>query len=257
MRTDIAQPIRLKDYLPARLADGDRRARRLARIRPRRRSAPHSRSSPIRQPRRGAARARRRRTDAHRAQARRRRAAAGELRRDARQPDHRAAAEPAVHARDRDAGRSDGQYPALRPLSIERHLLHAMRGGRLPPHHLFPRPARRDGGLHHAHRSRQNRSAGAAVERQSHRQRRPRRTAGISPSGTIRIPSPPICSRWSAAISAASRTASAPCRGATSRCASMSSPARRRAAATPWTRSSARCAGTRRRSAANTTSTSS
>ena len=65
------------------------------------------------------------------------------------------------------------------------------------------------------------------------------------------------CSRWSAAISPASRTASSPCPGARSRCASMSSTARRTAAATPWTRSSARCAGTRRRSAANTISTSS
>ena len=49
-----------------------------------------------------------------------------------------------------------------------------MRSRGLPPHHLFPGPARRDGGLHHAHRSRQKRSAGAAVERQSDRQRRPR-----------------------------------------------------------------------------------
>ena len=36
----------------------------------------------------------------------------------------------------------------------ERQLLHAMRGGRFPPHHLFSGPPRRDGGLHHAHRSR-------------------------------------------------------------------------------------------------------
>ena len=48
--------------------------------------------------------------------------------------------------------RSVGQHQADGPLSLERHLLHAMRGGRLPPHHLFPRPARRDGGLHDAHR---------------------------------------------------------------------------------------------------------
>ena len=41
------------------------------------------------------------------------------------------------------------------------------------------------------------------------------------------------------------------------RCASTSSPARRTAAATRWTRSSAPCAGTRTRSAANTISTSS
>ena len=47
------------------------------------------------------------------------------------------------------------------------------------------------------------------------------------------------------------------CPAARSRCASMSSPARRTAPATPWIRSSAPCAGTRRRSAANTISTSS
>ena len=46
----------------------------------------------------------------------------------------------------------------------------------------------------------------------------------------------------------------APCRAARWRCTSMSSPARRTAAATPWTASSAPCAGTRRRSAANTIS---
>ncbi len=113
--------------------------------------------------------------------------------------------------------RSLGQYPADGPLSLGRDLLHPMRGRGLPPHHLFPRPARRDGGLHHPHRGRA----------------RPRRrccsptaiswpsgdvpgTAAISRSGTIRSPSPPICSRWSAASSAASRTASAPCRAATS-----------------------------------------
>ncbi len=80
---------------------------------------------------------------------------------------------------------------------------------------------------------------------------------GISRCGTIRSRSRPTCSRWSAAISPASRTASAPCRAATSCCASLSSPATRSAAPTPWTRSSAPCAGTRKGSAANTTSTSS
>ena len=48
-----------------------------------------------------------------------------------------------------------------------------MRGRRLPPHHLFPRPSRRDGGLHHPHRGRQSRRAGAARQRQSDRSRRP------------------------------------------------------------------------------------
>jgi aminopeptidase N len=40
------------------------------------------------------------------------------------------------------------------PLSRRSDLLHAMRGGRFPPHHLFPRPAGCDGGLHDPHRSR-------------------------------------------------------------------------------------------------------
>ncbi len=52
-------------------------------------------------------------------------------------------------------------------------------------------------------------------------------------------------------------TASSPNRAATWRCASMSSPARNPAARMPWTRSSAPCAGTRPRSAANTISISS
>ena len=67
------------------------------------------------------------------------------------------------------------KHPAHGPLSRRRDLLHAMRGGRLSPHHLFPRPPGRDGGLHHAHRSRQSRGAGPALQRQSHR---PRRRAG-------------------------------------------------------------------------------
>ena len=58
------------------------------------------------------------------------------------------------------------QHQADGPLPLERHLLHPVRGGGLPPHHLFPRPARRDGGLHHAHRGRQGRGAGAALQRQ-------------------------------------------------------------------------------------------
>ena len=121
-----------------------------------------------------------------------------------------------------------------------------MRGRGLSPHHLFPRPSRRDGGLHHPHRGRQSRSAGAARQRQPGRRRATcPAPAAISRSGTIRSRSRPTCSRWSAASSPASRTASAPCRAATWRCASMSSPARRTAAPTPWIRSSAPCAGTK------------
>ena len=129
-------------------------------------------------------------------------AAADSLHRDAGRPHHRPAAATAVHARDRDAGRSLRQYPAHGPLSLERHLLHAMRGGRLSPHHLFPRPARRDGGLHDAHRG-----------RQSAKRRCCSPTAISVDSGELPdgrhfavwhdpIPSRPISSRWSAAISA-------------------------------------------------------
>ena len=35
----------------------------------------------------------------------------------------------------------DGEHRALRPLSLARHLLHPVRAGRLPPHHVFSRPA--------------------------------------------------------------------------------------------------------------------
>ena len=83
-------------------------------------------------------------------------------------------------------------------------------------------------------------------------------TAGISRSGTIRSRSPPICSRWSAAISACVEDTLHHHVGPQGRAAHLCR-ARQggRAAPTRWTRSSARCAGTRRRSAANTISTSS
>ena len=58
------------------------------------------------------------------------------------------------------------------PLPVQRRLLHAMRGRRLPPHHLFPRPPGHSFGLHGAHRGRRKRSAAAALQRQSGRSRR-------------------------------------------------------------------------------------
>ena len=53
--------------------------------------------------------------------------------------------------------RSRGQHGAVGPLSLARHLLHPVRARRLPPHHLFPRPARRARRLHRAHRGRPRR----------------------------------------------------------------------------------------------------
>ncbi len=171
MRTDIAQPIRLKDYRPPdwlvetvsldfSLHPTQTKVRATLALKPN----PQAAAAPLVFDGDG--------LRFFRAQARRRRAAGGKLCGDARSADHCAGAEPAVHAGNRDAGRSDRQYPAFRSLSDERQLLHAMRGRRLPPHHLLSRPARCDGGLYNAHRSRQKRSAGAAVERQSGRGRR-------------------------------------------------------------------------------------
>ena len=92
------------------------------------------------------------------------------------------------------AGRSVREHAAVRALSIERHLLLAMRGRRFPPHHLFPGPAGRDVRLHHPHRGGQSRNPGAARQRQPARAAICR-AAGISRSGTIRGRSRRTCSR--------------------------------------------------------------
>ena len=68
--------------------------------------------------------------------------------------------------------RPGGQHPAHGALSLGLGLLHAMRGRRLSPHHLFSRPARRAVGLYDAHRGRTRGSAGAARQRQPDRRRR-------------------------------------------------------------------------------------
>ncbi len=143
-------------------------------IRPRRRSAPSSRSSPTRP-------ARRRRwcltaRSCSSARSPRRQAAgSGKFRRHAGPADDRAGTEPAVRVDNRNCRRPDRKYATHGAVPRRRDLLHAVRGGRVSAHHLFPRPAGRDGGLYHAHRSRQERSRGAAFQRQSHR---PRRRAG-------------------------------------------------------------------------------
>ena len=59
-----------------------------------------------------------------------------------------------LHAGDRHLLQPRGQQGADRPLPLARHLLHAVRGPGLPPHHLLPRPPRRARHLHHPHRGR-------------------------------------------------------------------------------------------------------
>ena len=100
--------------------------------------------------------------------------------------------------------RLSGLYTSMR------RLLHAVRGRGLSPHHLLPRPARRDGRVHGADEGEQGGVSGAALERQPGRARRPRRTAATSPSGTTRSPSRATCSRsspptWSRASSTSAR----------------------------------------------------
>ena len=126
------------------------------------------------------------------------------------------------------------------PLPVARHLLHAVRGPGLPPHHLFPRPPRRARHLHGAHRGRPRRGAGAALQRQSGWSAA--RSTGASATtrcGATRTPSPATCSRWWAAIWPPTPPTSPPRRGARWTCASTSSPARRTAAPGRWIRSSA------------------
>ncbi len=54
-----------------------------------------------------------------------------------------------LHARHRDPHRAAEQHALERPLQVRRQFLHPVRARGIPPHHLFHRPARRDGALHH------------------------------------------------------------------------------------------------------------
>ena len=94
---------------------------------------------------------------------------------DGPQPDDCQAAGRSLQAGDRHGLQSEGQHGADGPLPVEGHLLHAVRGAGLPPHHLFPRSPGCAGHLHGAHRGRPQRDAGAALQRQPARARHARR----------------------------------------------------------------------------------
>jgi hypothetical protein len=74
------------------------------------------------------------------------------------------------------ARRTARQHHAVGPLPVERRLLHPVRGRGLPPHHLLPRPPRRDGALHRHAGSRPRGLPGAALQRQPAR-------GGLLPEG--------------------------------------------------------------------------
>ncbi len=80
-----------------------------------------------------------------------------------------------VRARDRHLVQPRRQQGSHRPLPVEGHLLHAVRGAGLPPHHLFPRPPRCARNLHGADRGRPRRGPGAPRQRQPGGARQARR----------------------------------------------------------------------------------
>ena len=116
--------------------------------------------------------------------------------------------EPAANARSRCASKREldpaGQHQADGPLSLGLGLLHAMRGRRLSPDHLFPRSAGRALDLSRRG-SRRIRAEAPVLLANGNLEARgdmPRRGTAISRSGAIRSRSLAISSPWSPAISA-------------------------------------------------------
>ena len=255
---EIRRPPRSPERLPpARLPDRHGRSRlpprprEDARDRPARRCAPATAQTAVLV-------ARRRRADPGLRRARRRDAAGRPL--STPTPDRlviRGVPAAALHARDRHRDRSRREHQADGALPVERQLVHPVRGGRLPPHHLLPRPAGRALGLHDAHRGAEVGSAGPALQRQPGRPGRParrpplRRLARPVPEALlpVRLVAGDLGVVEDSFITASGRERRAP--------HLLRARQGGRAAPTRWTRSSARCAGTRRPSAANTISTSS
>ena len=190
MRTDTAQPIRLQDYRPpdwlvetvsldVSLHPTQTKVRATLKLRPN----PANRC--------GAAGARRRRAQAGVAQARRRQAAAATAivatpdRLTIPQPPNRpftleieTLVDPTANTQLSGLYRSSGTYCTQCEAEGFRRITY------------FPDRPDVMAVYTHAHRGRQSGSAGAARQRQSRRERRPARTAGISRSGTIRFRKP-------------------------------------------------------------------
>ena len=83
------------------------------------------------------------------------------------------------------------------PLHLRRRSVHAVRGRGLSPHHLLPRPARRDGGLHRHPARRQGAPTRCCCATATWSSRATSTTAATTRSGTTRSRSRATCSRWS------------------------------------------------------------
>ena len=110
--------------------------------------------------------------------------------------------------RDRSRDRARRQHQADGPLCVERDALHAVRGRRLPPHHLLPRPARRAVANIASGWKATPAASRCCCRTATASLRAKRRTAATGPSGRTRSPSPAICSRWLPATSRPTATAS-------------------------------------------------
>ncbi len=236
MRTDQAQPVRLADYrVPDYLIDTVALDVHLDRHE--RSCAPASRSAQSGGAPRRAAGARRRRAGAGaRACSMARRSPPTPIsRRPSSSPCSRRRPKPFVLEIETRA-RPGRQPQADGPLPLRQRLLHAVRGGGLPPHHLLPRPARRAERLHRRGSRPRGRGAGAAVQRQ------PGDAGAVE--GTDRHfavwhdPHPKPCYLF-ALVGGDLGDARGPLphgdRARRRASASTSSPARRIAPATPWT----------------------
>ena len=131
-----------------------------------------------------------------------------------------------VHPRDRGADRAAQEHEADGALRLEGRLLHPVRGGGLPPHHVLPRSPGRDGALHDDDSRRSRKLSGAVVERESGRTGR---RGGRPALGEVGRPVPeavvPLRDGGGEARQARGRRSSR-ARGARRRCRSGSSPAR-------------------------------